>query len=1172
MDFHSLATTRLIKSFGNCLLCWVILILAIMPAFAQQKQQIPHNQSEPPGPALSPEEAVAKMTVPDGFTVEIVASEPNIVNPVSMTFDERGRVWITESLEYPRLSSGPGQDRIKILEDTDHDGKMDKFTIFAEGLNIPSGIAVGYGGVWVANSPDILFLQDTDGDDQADTQTVVVTGFGRDDTHELPNSLTWGPDGWLYGLNGVFNRSNVKDPVSGKEYAFTCALFRINPRTHEFQLFAEGTSNPWGVAWNPSGEAFVSACVIDHLWHLTETGYYHRQGGPYPPFTWKIESIVSHKHQKAAYCGIHYFDSDAYPEQYRDRLVMGNIHGSCINVDVLADAGATYHASPEKDLLSAHDAWFMPVVQKTGPDGCLWILDWYDQYHCYQDARRDPNGLDRLKGRLYRLRYKGNPHAGAMNLAAETTDQLITRLHSPSVFFRDLAQRILSERNDTSANLKLQQLALTPDASLKTRLHALWARIGAGTLPDEFLLKLLQSPEPDLRAWGIRAAGNQKTRSEKVITEIRELRNDAHPRVRLQVAVAAGKLDEVPTVSTLADVLVQAGEDPLTPRIVWQNLHPRLEDEADEFLTRLSTHEAVKLPAVVTSVLTLTMDRILATPKPDTRLIARLIRTIMTASSDTRNADPAFRVLTARIRSGELNGQSLADVKSDLAPLLIRTVSDISQPARSQPDAALVAPIELAVSLGIPSAVDQAVRLLEEAADSGPANEETEVLQSRLLNALITARDPRSLALANTVAQSSSPALQRYSVQAMGRIGSKEASASLIGLLSTLPPEVQPSAVEALTDRAESSIALLNAVAEKIVSANAINANQARKMLALNNDSLNRLLDTHWGTVRTQRDPARARLISQMRNTLRTTPGDAVAGRIVFKKVCAQCHKMYGEGAEVGPDITRNGRASFEQLLSNVFDPSLVIGASYQALTVATKEGRVVTGLPTEDNAQRVVLKIQGDKQEIIARRDIEEIVRSQLSLMPEGLEKQLQPQELADLFAYLVLDRPPEDSNARFLPGARPEAASTQDAAKFSELMTQILPGYQTSKSGQDGVALIANYHGRPALRTHPVSRSEPCSLSATIAIPEARQAILHIGVAADERGDWQLVVRANGKPRHQSLISRDGDSVVWREIEVDLSDLAGQSVTIELQNRSNDWSYEFAYWNMAEIFTTSE
>src|SRR6516162_5627696 len=310
-----------------------------------KKDPIPHGQSAPPGPALSPQDAIKKMQVPPGFHVELVAAEPDLVNPVAMTFDEKGRIWITESIEYPRRSAGPGKDRVKVFESTKGDGKYDKVTTVIDGLNIPSGIAVGHGGVWVANSPDILFYPFIDRDaPKLGKPEVVVTGFGRDDTHELPNSLTWGPDGYLYGLNGVFNPSVVKQ--DGKEWRFTYAMFRIHPKTKKFDIFCEGTSNPWGIAFNENGDAFVSACVIDHLWHLTQTGYYHRQGGPYPPYTWKIESIVKHKHQKAAYCGLCWFDSDAYPPEYREKLYMGNIHGNAINCDQLEKDGSTYFAKP----------------------------------------------------------------------------------------------------------------------------------------------------------------------------------------------------------------------------------------------------------------------------------------------------------------------------------------------------------------------------------------------------------------------------------------------------------------------------------------------------------------------------------------------------------------------------------------------------------------------------------------------------------------------------------------------------------------------------------------------------------------------------------------------------------------------------------------------------------
>src|SRR5438552_17404918 len=417
---------------------------------AESDTVTPWRQDQPPNPPYSPQEAISKMTVPDGFAVELVASEPDIVNPIAMSLDDLRRIWISESVEYPRKSAGAGRDRVKVLEDTDADGRADKVTIFADGLNIPTGVAIGYGGVWVLNAPDLLFMREKDGKEIS--REVVVTGFGRTDTHELPSSLTWGPDGWLYGLNGVFNESRVRSN-NGKEYSFTCALWRVHPRTREFQTVCEGTSNPYGIAWDTEGSAIVEAChwANDHLFHFVETGHYQRQAGVFPPFTIPIGSITDHGHQKTAYCGIAFLDTDAYPAQFRERICVGNIHGGAINVDRLQRDGATYLAKAEADLFAANDAWCMPVALKIGPDGCLYVLDWYDRYHCSQDAARDPAGVDRLKGRLYRLRYENTPRAPKMDLANESDAQLIARLASGNIYFRETTQRLLTERLGSAA-------------------------------------------------------------------------------------------------------------------------------------------------------------------------------------------------------------------------------------------------------------------------------------------------------------------------------------------------------------------------------------------------------------------------------------------------------------------------------------------------------------------------------------------------------------------------------------------------------------------------------------------------------------------------------------------------------------------------------------------------
>jgi putative heme-binding domain-containing protein len=972
---------------------------------AAQKGETPHGQDRPPGPALKPEEAIKKMVVPEGFSVELVASEPDIVNPVAMTFDERGRIWITESLEYPRSSAGPGKDRIKVLESTRGDGKYDKVTIFATGLNIPSGIAVGHGGVWVANSPDILFYKEGQDGKALGKPEVVVTGFGRDDTHELPNSLTWGPDGWLYGLNGVFNWSHIKH--QGKEFHFTCALFRIHPRTREFQLFAEGTSNPWGVAWDLEGSAFVSACVIDHLWHLTETGYYQRQGGAYPPFVWKLGSIVKHRHQKAAYCGIHFFDSDAYPPQYRERLYMGNIHGGCINVDVLHRDGSTYAATPAPDFLTANDAWFMPVSQKTGPDGCLYILDWYDRYHCYQDARRDPDGIDRLNGRLYRVRFKDTPRAGAFDLGKDSDEQLVQRLHSPNVFYRDLAQRLLIERGTPEVRNRLEKLIRDKDAPRKARMHGLWSLISMGPLPAELHAWLLAHKDSSYRAWAVRAAGNAGKVEPGLRSKIEELAQDASADVQLQVAIASRKLVGVNAIALLTRLLSNCGDDKLIPGIVWQNLHPLLEDQAAVFVHLAAEGDLGKTPNLV-RIMPRVVERILGRKKADPQLVAGLLTLLLSNPNfDSGIVRQCLETLAVKIQTGEVPADQLASLGDKLLPILRPLMEKKASPLFLE--AGL-----LSATLKDPAGLEVARQAL--AAGTG------EPQRLRALDALMWARDPGLLkAVAGLLKdpRNGSEAFRGQVLTALGRLDEPGVAPVVLEAYGKLEPNLQPRAIELLTQRAAWGKQLLQTMAKKTIPASTLNVNQVRRLLAAKDPEVAKMVRELWGTVREDRNPERERTVNEMRNFLNKNKGDVKAGMVVFKNVCAQCHKIYGEGQDVGPDITVNGRSSFDQLLSNVFDPSLVIGASYQATNVTTTKGRLLTGLLVEDSPQRVILKMQGGKQETIPRGDIEEINISKVSMMPENLEKQIKPQEIADLFAYLCLDKPPSDPAARKIPGS---------------------------------------------------------------------------------------------------------------------------------------------------------
>jgi len=983
---------------------------------------IPRRQSAPPGPPLTPEQAIAKMTVPPGFRVELVASEPALQNPVAMAFDDRGRIYVTESFEYPRREAGPGRDTIKILEDKDGDGLAETVKVFAEGLNIPSGIAIGHGGVWVVNAPDLLFMEDTDGDDVADKTTVIVTGFGRDDTHELPNALTWGPDGCLYGLNGVFNRSVVKQ--DGRVFDFTCAMFRIDPITKKFDLFCEGTSNPWGIAFDHEGSAFISACVIDHLWHLTESAYYLRQGGPYPPHTWFADSIVKHKHQMAAYCGIEYFDSPAYPKQYRDKLYMGNIHGGCLNCDRVERSGATYQGFGEPDFLTANDVWFMPVAQKVGPDGCMVVLDWYDRYHCYQDANADPKGVDRGHGRLYRIVHENRPKPKVKDFSKLSNLELESLLSDENIFNRQRSQLELQERRvvtkDPECATRLQSLVLNSESPMKYRMHALWSLIGSGTLQADFLNQLLDSSSPELRSWGVRTAGRQNTRDAKTLEKLTTIAADKDPRVRLQVSIAAPKLamgqtGSAENVRQQISVLRNSSNDPLLPRVVWQNIQPHVfeqqalilesllkgVDEKKDLLRELAPRIASRLVSEVKPTLA---DQ---TSQQAVGSILKLASGLSEKQPDLSAA--VLESLLVKARTGEIKNEALEPVLTQwldsnatnlpFVPIGNATIGSLSLWQKTLLSVRLLCadPQSIATAREIVLApkLDGAMRkqMLQAVVSVQP-----KVASEALLQVLEELKADRAIdgnyrdaALDTGVAMADA-----------------EVTAKLVSALPDLKTNIQAAIAERMCRRVDTAKALLAQIVEGKLRKELISPNRIRLLAVDTNETIQASVGKIWGKINTETNKEREEVVTRMANTLRwDARGDAERGLAVYDRICGQCHLMNGRGVEVGPNITANGRGSYEQLLVSVFNPSLVIGDAYKSVTLRTVDGTVVTGLLVEKSDKRTVIKVQGGKEETIPTEEIEEYKQDKKSLMPEGIESQMTAQELADLFALLTLEGP---------------------------------------------------------------------------------------------------------------------------------------------------------------------
>ncbi len=520
---------------------------------------------------------------------------------------------------------------------------------------------------------------------------------------------------------------------------------------------------------------------------------------------------------------------------------------------------------------------------------------------------------------------------------------------------------------------------------------------------------------------------------------------------------------------------------------------------------------------------------------------------------DPDGAKPILQSLANKAQNRELVGERLQSLKERLGPFIEKAVADDAHPLRFD-----------AACLGAAFHSGKAIAIVKKAAVDAAADRGA---RARAIAAILSANAADALKTARAVLiDPKAPSeLKASTIASLGLLEQPEVAGLLLGVYATVSADDQPKIVELLTQRPAWGKALVAAVNEGKLKQDVLNVNQVGKLLASSDEELKEAVRKRWGSVRTERNPQREQVVASMRTFLRSHFGDAGRGRLVFDRVCGQCHKLHGVGQEVGPEITLNGRASFEQLLSNVFDPSLVIGAAYQPRTVATDDGRVLTGIVTEDNDQRVILKMQGGKIETIPRDTIEEITVSQLSLMPEGLEKQLTPPEMADLWALITLDRPAADPTAKLIPGA-----PIDDSPQWQPAIDQVAKGWRGFAMGEEGAEIEPSFRGRKGvLRTHPFDRNTPAVLQRKVNVPAKGKTELKIAVSHHDQGDWQLATAVDGEVVSREEISSGTANDGWCEVVVDLSPYAGKTVELQLLNVPTGWSWEFGYWSKIEIVT---
>ncbi|HEV7381861.1 MAG TPA: PVC-type heme-binding CxxCH protein, partial [Dyadobacter sp.] len=589
---------------------------------------------------LSGKDAAKAMTPPAGFKVTLAAAEPDIVRPISFTLDARGRLWVVEAHTYPvPAPEGQGKDRILIFEDTDGDGTLDNRKVFTEGLNLVSGIEVGMGGVWLGAAPYLLFIPvDQKNDKPAGPPQKLLDGWGTQDTHEVLNNLRWGPDGWLYGTHGVFTHSNVGKPGAADKdrIKINAGVWRYHPTKHTFELFAEGSSNPWGIDFNDYGHPFITVCVIPHMYHVIQGARYQRQAGNhFNPYTFDdIKTIADHVHwvgergphagnfRSASAGGGHahagamiYLGGNSWPQSYRNQIFMNNINGARLNIDQLTRQGSGYTATHQPDFLAMNDSWSQWLNMKYDPAGSVYAIDWYDKNQCHSP---NPDVHDKTMGRIFKITRDSDKWV-KVDLSKATDMELVAYQLDAHEWYVRQSRTILQQRG---ANKKVHQalrkiLVNNPDVTRKLR--ALWTLHVTNGISDKELETLLGNKDDYIRGWAIQLIAEDKVVSGSELKKFAEMaQNDPSALVRLYLVSAMLRIDSGlrwEVMEALA-AKVEDKDDHNLPLMVWYGLEPLIALDASRAI-------AIAQASTYSKMLPYTIRRIGETGSADSRKVLR---------------------------------------------------------------------------------------------------------------------------------------------------------------------------------------------------------------------------------------------------------------------------------------------------------------------------------------------------------------------------------------------------------------------------------------------------------------------------------------------------------------------------------------------------------------------
>jgi putative membrane-bound dehydrogenase-like protein len=931
-------------------------------------------------------EAAARMTLPPGFRATLFAGEPDLVQPIAFTFDDRGRLWVVECYSYPNWTKEKeGKDRVLIFEDTDGDGRFDKRTVFWDkGANL-SGIQVGFGGVWLCATPNLLFIPMRAGDDRpAGPPEIVLDGWDlKPLNHTVFNGMEWGPDGWLYGCNGIQTNARVGRPGTpdADRVAINCGVWRYHLTRKVFEAYAHGTTNPWGLDWDDYGELFITNCVIDHLWHVVPGGHYERMHGQdFNPHAYALmKGCCDHLHWAGgpwqesrgnkpahndyggghAHAGLMIYLGDTFPPEYRNSAFLCNIHGNRVNRDRLERTGSGYVSRHAKDFLLAHDPWFRGLGVHLGPDG-IYVSDWCDTGECHNKEQ-----IDRTNGRIYKVVY-GEPKPWHGDLAKLSDAELVKLQTHPNDWLVRHARRLLYERAaagslNPGSLAPLRSLVNNGKADVRHRLRALWTLHSVGALKPLDYLHWTKADATPLAVWALRLFCDFE-------------------RPALQLALASA-VQWVPQKLRLELVYFLPNNergDFNVAQLVWLAIEPIVSNRpafgtsvldfaANPWVRECIARRMATLPAATDDKLT---------------GLDRLVRWLAKVDDGERQADVLRGIQSALVGRREVPmppDWSVAYQKLSVSPLAV--VADSAT--------------RLAVLFGDERATVRARHLVSN--PDTPVDRRRAALQMLqqqqrpdlvpLLHGLLTDRDLRGQAIVGLAAfnEPASPAL-------------------LIKHFATFTDTEKAAAIATLTARPASALILLDAIDAGTVPRTDVSVYAVRQLQGLKDKAVTMRIERVWGKVKPPSQEKKA-LIGLYKSALKPEAfkaADLNRGRQVFAKTCASCHRLFDDGAKIGPDLTGSQRANLDYVLENTVDPNAQVAREYRVTRFVLTNGRTIDGLVVKDDAAAVTIQTPTE-QLIVPQAEIEQREAKENSLMPEGLLETLTREQVRDLVAYLA-------------------------------------------------------------------------------------------------------------------------------------------------------------------------